>query len=103
LQKYKQATRQCLNKEWLGHARDEIKTSFAGRFQDFRHPKATLLFTIQPLEADITATDLSALENLNRAELELELEQLRKKNLWKFKFQHLIMDTETSDAGEPVH
>ena len=74
----------------------EIRT--IGRFQDSRHQKATLLYVIQPLEAAVTAFDHFAFQNENRAELELELEELRHKGLQKSKFVHLIMDIENFDT-----
>jgi len=69
LKKYKLTTRLYLNTECLRHAPRESKNAFAGRYQDFRYQRAALLFAVHSLEIDLTALDISATENVNRAEL----------------------------------
>jgi len=49
---------------------------------------------MQPLEAEITSSDLSAFENVNWVELELLGENI----LYKFKTQDLITDIENIDS-----
>ena len=60
LKKYKETTDCEFDVDTLKTAILKMEMSFKGRFKEFRREKATLSFLIKPLEADISALNLSA-------------------------------------------
>lgn len=76
-----------------------MKKGFAERFQEFRKTKATLAFVKCPLKAITTEINFSPF-NIDIANFESQLVELKSKELWSSKFERLLSDLETLERNK---
>lgn len=95
LKKYKEFSGSKLDVGTLMEAILKLEISFKARFQEFRNEKMTLLFIIKPLEADISCLNFEAFPNVNKAEVEIEMADIKEREIWASKFKTLISDLES--------
>ena len=67
---------------------EKMKSSFGERFQQFRANKATLAFIVRPLKINIQELNLSPFDT-DAGSLQMELIDLKGKELWSIKFANL--------------
>ena len=67
---------------------------FSERCQEFRKDKATMSFILRPLEINTLELNCSPFKVINEAALQLELEDLKTKDLWNSKFTNLTDELE---------
>ncbi|XP_017778372.1 PREDICTED: general transcription factor II-I repeat domain-containing protein 2 isoform X1 [Nicrophorus vespilloides] len=71
-----------------------MRSEFNGRFEEFRKNKLTISFLLRPLEINPDELFFSPFVGIDEAAFQLELEDLRYKDLWNSKFKYLIADLE---------
>lgn len=70
-----------------------MKEAFLSRFQEFRNSKATSAFVKNPINATLTELNLSPF-NVDTGNYQMQLLDLKNKELWSSKFEHLCADLE---------
>jgi hypothetical protein len=70
-----------------------MKEAFLKRFQEFRNSKATLAFVKKPVYATVTELNFAPF-NTDIGNFELQLLDLKNKELWSSKFERLSADLE---------
>lgn len=72
----------------------KMQESFSTRFKDFRSEKPTLSFLTKPLVAKVCELNFTPFPTIDRAQFELQLLDLKNKDLWTEKFINLQSELE---------
>jgi hypothetical protein len=73
-----------------------ILKSYKERFQDFRNYQEMLKFLLYPLECNLKLFNLNVFPEVQITELQLELLEIKNKNIWSSKLQEMIIQIETN-------
>ncbi|CAK6435131.1 unnamed protein product [Pipistrellus nathusii] len=76
-----------------------MREAFLNRFQEFRDSKATLAFVRKPLNATVTELNFSPF-NIDIGNFEMQLLDLKNKELWSSKFERLCADMEILEKNK---
>ncbi|CAK6438343.1 unnamed protein product [Pipistrellus nathusii] len=76
-----------------------MREAFLHRFQEFRDSKATLAFVKKPLDASVTELNFSPF-NIDIGDFEMQLLDLKNKELWSSKFVRLCADMEILEKNK---
>ena len=76
-----------------------MREAFLSRFQEFKNSKATLAFAKNPLKATITDLNFSPF-GIDISNFEIQLLDLKNKEIWSSKFEHLCVDLEILEKNK---
>lgn len=76
-----------------------MREAFLNKFKEFRNNKATLVFFKKPLNAIVTESKFSPF-NIDIGNVEMQLLDLRNKELWRSKFERLCADIEILEKNK---
>uniref|UniRef100_A0A8C4X7H4 HAT C-terminal dimerisation domain-containing protein n=1 Tax=Erpetoichthys calabaricus TaxID=27687 RepID=A0A8C4X7H4_ERPCA len=99
LLKHRQENNSVIDIYYFKTAILNMREAFLRRFQEFRNSMATLAFVKKPLSADVTELNFS-LFNIDIGAFEMQLLELKNKELWSSKFERLNADLEKLEKNK---
>jgi hypothetical protein len=88
LKQYRDEKSACFDTNYFSTVLRKMMNSFGERFQEFRANKATLAFIVRPLKIKINELNLAPFDT-DAASLQMQLIDLKSKELWSNKFTDL--------------
>uniref|UniRef100_A0A8C5PAV1 HAT C-terminal dimerisation domain-containing protein n=1 Tax=Leptobrachium leishanense TaxID=445787 RepID=A0A8C5PAV1_9ANUR len=99
LLKHRQENNSDIDITYFKTALLNMREAFLKRFQEFRNSKATLAFVKKPLDATVTELHFSPF-NIDIGNFEMQLLDLKNKELWSSKFERLCADLERLEKNK---
>ncbi|GBM92568.1 hypothetical protein AVEN_222839-1 [Araneus ventricosus] len=93
LKQYRDETNATIDTNYFSTALKNMKDGFAERFQQFKTNKSTLAFTVNPLNTNTNEINIEPF-GIDAGSLQMQLLDLKTKDLWSGKFTELKSNLE---------
>ncbi|CAG9818142.1 unnamed protein product [Phaedon cochleariae] len=102
LKKYRDETNATIDTNYFSLVIKNIKDGFAERFEQFKSNKSTLAFIVNPLNTNTNEINIEPL-GIDAGSLQMQLLDLKTKDLWSGKFTELKSKLEELEVKKCMH
>ncbi|GBO37257.1 General transcription factor II-I repeat domain-containing protein 2A [Araneus ventricosus] len=102
LKQYRDATKASIDTNYFSIALENMKDGFAERFEQFKTNKSTLAFVVNPLNTNTNEINIEPF-GIDAGSLQMQLLDLKTKDLWIGKFTELKSKLEELEVQKCMH